>query len=168
MRVIVVNEKDEVIGHKERKDANEHDITRISGLWIFNSNKELLLAQRSFNKTHSRGKWGPAVAGTVEEGETYVSNIIKEAREELGVTITEEQLITGPHEFRETSHKYFHQTYAVKVDLPIESFKLQEEEVASIRWVPIEELCRWVREKPDDFTPSTRAALEEVRSLARI
>jgi len=41
------------------------------------------LAQRSFNKTHNPGQWGPAVAGTNDEGETYESNIIKEAEEEI-------------------------------------------------------------------------------------
>ena len=30
--------------------------------------------------------WGPAVSGTNEEGETYDSNIIKEAQEEIGLT----------------------------------------------------------------------------------
>ena len=33
---------------------------------------------RSFTKSHDPGKWGPAVAGTVEEGETY--NFLKEGQ----------------------------------------------------------------------------------------
>ncbi len=89
MQIPIVNEQDEIIGYKDRKDRNLVDITRVSALWITNEDGEILLAQRGLNKTHSPGLWGPAVAGTVEEGETYESNIIKEAEEEIGLVARE-------------------------------------------------------------------------------
>lgn len=81
MRIPIVNEQDEIIGYKDRKDRNTVDITRITGLWLWNEKGEVLLAQRALSKDINPGLWGPAVAGTVEEGETYESNIIKEAEE---------------------------------------------------------------------------------------
>ena len=75
--VIIVNEKDEVIGSKPRDDRNQTDIIRVSGLLVFNPKGEVLLSRRGLNKINDPGKWGPSVAGTVEEGETYASNIIK-------------------------------------------------------------------------------------------
>ncbi len=165
MLLVVVNDKDEVIGSKDRAEENKDDITRVAGLWIINSNSEMLIAQRSFNKEHDPGKWGPAAAGTVEEGETYISNVIKEAGEELGITIKEEQLITGSHKFRETSHKYFSQSFIVKLDIPIEDFTIQRVEVESIRWVPIEELTLWIKEKPQDFIASFPDSFEGHKDL---
>ncbi|MFA6422790.1 MAG: NUDIX domain-containing protein, partial [Candidatus Buchananbacteria bacterium] len=84
-KIIIVNENDEAIGHKERNELDFSDIYRVSGLWITNLKGEILLAQRAFTKNHDPGKWGPAAAGTVEEGEDYETNILKEAEEELGL-----------------------------------------------------------------------------------
>lgn len=84
-KIIIVDENDEIIKHKERGTLNQSDIYRVSALWIQNSKGEILLAQRSFNKKNHPGKWGPAVAGTNDEGETYESNIVKEAEEEIGL-----------------------------------------------------------------------------------
>src|SRR3989338_11488629 len=83
--IIIVNENDEIIGFKKRGTLKPEDIYRVSALWIENSKGEVLLAQRSFSKKHHPGLWGPAVAGTNEEGETYEENIIKEAEEEVGL-----------------------------------------------------------------------------------
>lgn len=85
MKIPIVNESDEVIAYKERESIAVEDIYRVSALWVKNSKGESLLAQRAFTKKHSPGKWEPAVAGTVEEGEDYDSNIIKEIEEELGL-----------------------------------------------------------------------------------
>ncbi len=86
-KIIVVDENDKEIGVKERSKITHDDIYRVSGLWLTNSKGEILLAQRSFNKPRDNdpGKWGPAVAGTVDEDETYKENIQKEIKEELGL-----------------------------------------------------------------------------------
>lgn len=43
------------------------------------------MARRAYTKKHDPWKWVPAVAGTIEEGETYEADMIKEAEEELGL-----------------------------------------------------------------------------------
>ena len=151
-KVVVVNDKDEVIGYKERNDRNQTDIIRVSGLWVFNDKKEVLIAQRAHTKTHDPGKQGPAVAGTVEEGETYASNIIKEAEEEIGLIIEEKDLATGPHKFTETSHKYFAKGFFVKTNLPISAFTIQKSELEDLKWIHIKDLVKWVKEKQKIFS----------------
>ena len=79
MIIVVVDERDEVTGTKDYESVTSNDIYRVSALWIVNLRGEVLLAQRSFNKTKDPGTWGPAVAGTVEKGEDYDTNIVKEA-----------------------------------------------------------------------------------------
>lgn len=153
-RIIVVNKKDEFVCHKERDDRNKTDIIRVSGLLLINPKNETLIAQRALSKVHDPGKWGTAVAGTVEEGETYISNIIKEAEEEIGLKISEKDLISGDYGYVETSHKYFRQLFYIRTDLPISSFKIDQNEVAEIRWVPISELLKLSKEKPKDFIAS--------------
>jgi len=162
MKVIVVDEKDNILGYKDRNDKNKTDIIRVSGLWIFNSSKEVLIAQRSLGKIHDPGKWGPSAAGTVEEGETYASNITKEAREELGVTIKEKDLISGLHELHITSHKHFVQIFFTKLDVPVTSFILQKEEVEAVRWISTRELSEWLSKKPNDFIASFKPEAKEI------
>jgi isopentenyl-diphosphate Delta-isomerase len=154
MKVVVVNDQDEIIGYKDRKDRNPEDIIRISALWVFNSDNEVLIAQRVLSKAHDPGKWGPSAAGTVEHEETYISNIIKETEEELGIIVSEKDLIEGPHKFVQNSNRYFCQIYFLKVDLPISTFKIQKQEVEQVRWISVPELESWVESKPEDFIAS--------------
>jgi isopentenyldiphosphate isomerase len=84
-QITLVNDQDEIIGQKARSTITKDDIYRVSAAWIMNTKGEILLSQRQLTKKHDPGKWGTAVAGTVESGETYLENIIKEAEEELGL-----------------------------------------------------------------------------------
>lgn len=160
-RIIIVDEQDKIIGYKERTELDDNDdMIRAAGLFVYNSKNEVLLARRALSKKHSPGKWGPAVAGTVEEGETYESNIVKEAQEEIGLGITESDLQLLPNSYRlvVTSHRYFEKGFVYRCDWPAEKFVIQPTEVASVRWVPIHELPVWMKEKPEDFMASVLGA----------
>jgi len=86
MKRIIVDKNDRVIGAKESQDIDFlNEIYRVSALWLWNSSGEVLVAQRKKSKGNDAGKWGPSVAGTVEEGESYEQNIVKEVEEEIGV-----------------------------------------------------------------------------------
>ncbi len=148
MRIPIVNEQDEIIGYKDKKERDPKEITRVSALWVTDKEGNILLAQRVFSKKNDPGKWGPAVAGTVEEGETYEQNIIKEAEEEIG--LKDFSLVLGPKNRRSTSHEYFGQWFTTIVDHDF-PFKKQDEEVEEIKWFGKQELVKLVKEKPDMF-----------------
>ena len=150
-KIIVVNENDEVIGFKERGILKKEDIYRVSALWITNSLGEILLAKRHHTKSHHPEKWGPAVSGTVDEGETYELNIIKEAEEELGLKNIKPQI--GPKTKTENEYIHFTQWYILKIDKKIDKFKIQEDEVEEIAWFPQEELKKQIQKYPKKFLP---------------
>ena len=53
-KVILVNEKDEPIGEMEKMEAHKKGILhRAFSVFIFNSNGEMLLQQRTSHKYHS-------------------------------------------------------------------------------------------------------------------
>ena len=153
-KVVLVNEHDEVIGSVERDDRNKTDIIRVAGLIVYNTKNETLIARRSHNKVNDPDKWGPSVAGTVEEGETYVSNIIKEAQEEIGLVVHEDELTPILHSYQVTSHKYFCTLFSVVADKPISDFVIQEEEVSEICWVATHQLIQWFEAHPEEFIPT--------------
>ncbi len=158
--VILVNEKDEVIGVKPRNDLTEGDIIRVSALIVLNSNGEMLIARRALSKLHNPGKWSLAVAGTVEEGETYMSNIIKEAKEEISLVITESDIAEEVHDFTGATHKYFYIKYSTLSDKPISEFTIQKEEVEEIRWISLADVMGWYERSPQDFTTDFKGTLE--------
>jgi NAD+ diphosphatase len=154
--IIIVDSRDQEIGTKERGEVQLEDIYRVAGLWVLNEKDEVLLARRAFTKSHDPGKWGTSVAGTVEEGETYESNIKKEAQEELGLLATDLQ--TGVCEFVQGKHQFFCQWFYMVVPSDT-AFTLQEEEVAEVRWWSREELAQAVAQHPEDFIASMAKAI---------
>lgn len=148
-KIIIVNEKDEIIGLKERGTLEQEDIYRVSGLWIENSKGEILLAKRALTKKQNPGKWGPAVAGTFEEGETYESNIIKEAEEEIGLMGADFK--KGPKLRVSAKHNYFAQWFLLNIDRTADEFKIKEDEVMELKWVSKDELFQWLDDKSEEF-----------------
>jgi isopentenyldiphosphate isomerase len=153
-RTTIVNEQDEVVGHKEREAVKSEDIYRVSALWVTNSRGDILLAQRKFTKSHDPGKWGPAVAGTVDEGETYEQNIYKEAEEEIGLKGV--KFAKGLKVRINGEHNYFDQWYTAIVDKPAEEFAIQEEEVEQVKWFTREELERELQEHSENYLKNLR------------
>ena len=151
MQIPIVNENDEIIEYKDKKEADKNPelIYRVSSLWVTNTDGKILLAQRAFNKKHDPGKWGPAVAGTVEEGETYESNIIKETEEEIGLKNI--KLIPGTKKRKITAYNYFVQEFLLTLPAGFNDFEVQKDEVEQIKWFTEEELKKKLAEHPDDF-----------------
>ena len=155
---IIVDENDEIIGHKNRSEIVSGDIYRATGLWIENSAGEVLLGQRSLAKKNEPGKWGPAVSGTVEKGETYESNIAKEAQEEIGLIGCEFQKV----EKMRISEKrnYFAQWFFVKVDRKIEEFVLEDGAFEQIKWFKSKELKSALEAAPENFVPGLKTKMK--------
>lgn len=158
MKIPIVDEQDNILGYKDRKDRLPGEITRVAALWVGTNDGEVLLAQRAFTKKDSPGLWGPAVAGSVEEGETYESNIIKEAEEEIGLKNLKP--ILGPKVRRSGTHEYFAQVFfaIIPKDYPLAK---QDEEVEEIRWFTKDELYKLLNEKPEMFLKNTKNYIQD-------
>ena len=159
-QITIVNNQDEIIGTKERPAITKDDIYRVSALWVTDSHGHILLAQRSFTKKHSPGKWGPAVAGTVEAGETYDDNIIKEIEEELGLT----GILPSQSKKQRVSdeYNYFCQWYTLVFDQPTKAFTLEEDAVEQVKWFTRSDLETDVREHPGRYLDGLSWCLENL------
>ena len=113
------------------------------------------MAQRAFSKKHDPGTWGPAVAGTVEAEETYLSNIIKETWEEIGLEVIETDLIVGPKErIAKPNRNYFTQWFLLTRDIDISELRVQTDEVEHIAWRNKQELLETFAAHPEQFVTS--------------
>jgi len=167
MKIPIVNKQDEVIGYKEREETTREDIRRIVGLNVFNEKGEVLIAKRQTTKTIDPDKWGPAVAGTVDDGYDYDTTVVKEAEEEIGLTNIKPIFLKKM--FYETYNaRRFTAVYYVTINSLENALTLQEEEVAEIKWINLSKLEKWFEEKPEDFIPSFARTLENIKEIYAI
>jgi len=104
---------------------------------------------------------GPAVAGTVEVGETYDDNIIKEISEEIGLNLSLDNLQKGQKLFRKRKFgDCFCQIYFYTTDRQVGEFVIQKEEVEQVQWFKKDELRKMILNKPEVFL---RITLELIR-----
>lgn len=163
MRIIVVDDQDRQISIKDYLELTAEDIYRVSALWMTDKNTgECLLTQRKMTMTHDPGKWMSAAAGTVEEGETYRYNMLKEAEEEIGLRNLE--LTQGPKQFVDgSSHRYFVQWFLGEVDKDEVEIRIQEDEVEAYAWIRVSDLTGDVSKNPEKYVPSMGRALSALR-----
>lgn len=101
--VILVNEKDEILGTMEKMEAHEKGLLhRAFSIFVFNSNNELLIHQRAFGKYHSEGLWTNTCCSHPAPGETVVEAAHRQLQEEMG--------------FDCEMHEAFHFLYRAELD----------------------------------------------------
>lgn len=156
----VVDENDNIIWYKAKKDINPvNEYYRVSVLRLTNSQWDILIAQRAFSKSHNPGQRWPAVAGTVEKGESYEENIIKEIEEELGVS--DIYCTKWPKYKIEKERHYFWQRFFATVDKDISEFTIQKDEVETIKWISPEELKKDIELHPENYLKTMKWYLTE-------
>jgi 8-oxo-dGTP pyrophosphatase MutT (NUDIX family) len=125
---------------------------------------EILLAQRKWTKKNDPGKWGAAAAGTIEVGETYESNIVKEIEEEIGLKNL--KLVEGPKTYTDDGkHRFYCQWFIASVDKDRVTIITQEAEVEAVKWVTKAWLTNDLRKHPEHYTPSTTENLQALGVL---
>lgn len=161
MNIKIVDNQDQQIGVKERAEIDyKIDIYRASALWLTNSKGQALLAKRAAIKDKDPNKWGPAVAGTVDAGESYDDNIYKEAMEEIGLEGV--RFTKGPKIRVRHPRNYFCQCYMVTLDYDIDDFTLQVEEVEALEWVDVEQMKLELEVNPDKYVGTMRQVVTEL------
>lgn len=158
---VIVDTEDNVLGFKKREDIVD-DIYRVSALWITDKDGNILLAQRALTKKHHPGLFGPAVTGTVEQGETYEYNIQKEVEEELGLRDLDIKEVKT--EFHNGTYKHFTRWYRAEIDKDT-VISLQEDEVAGVRWFDPQELKALLEDQPEVFLESLKKHFEYFEEL---
>lgn len=107
---------------------------------IENSKGQFLMQKRVPSKGGDYGVTG----GHPKSGETPYEGIITEVKEELGIDISNNEII----EFASgCDGKDCFIMYYTKLDLEIEDFTIQEEELTEVRWFSFEELNAMVENK---------------------
>ncbi|PQJ78059.1 NUDIX hydrolase [Polaribacter porphyrae] len=108
-------------------------------IWLFTSDKKILLQKRALTKKVFPGLWDISVAGHIGAGESIVSSAKREIFEEIGLELEEEDLIKVGTRIHEVSHKNgiqdneYHHVFIAELKVSIDKLIIQKEEVADIK-----------------------------------
>lgn len=134
------------------------------GLWhkavavfIINSKKQVLLQKRSKNKKMWPDMWDISAGGHVLAGEFGFQAIIREIKEELGLSVKKEEIIfigcsTSINKKGDILNKHFNEYYVVTKDIDEKKLKLQKEEVSEVKWINKEEIIERIKNNYDGIT----------------
>ncbi|MGB1041125.1 MAG: isopentenyl-diphosphate Delta-isomerase, partial [Flavobacteriales bacterium] len=87
--VIVVNEKDEILGYTDKMEAHKKGILhRAISVFIFNTNGEWLLQKRASHKYHSSDLWSNTACTHPLKDETELEAANRRLNQEMGMTAT--------------------------------------------------------------------------------
>jgi alkylated DNA nucleotide flippase Atl1/isopentenyldiphosphate isomerase len=141
----VVDLENQVIGVETRARVRRENILhRGVGILCWNPQGELYVHQRTPTKDLFPSYYDMMVGGALEAGERYREAALREVQEELGVGNVEidfllETLYQGP------KNRAWIQLFQVTWEGPID---WQQEEICWGRWMPFEEVLRWVDTVP--------------------
>jgi len=152
-QVILVNERDEKIGLMPKLEAHQKGILhRAFSIFVFNDNNELMLQQRALNKYHSPGLWTNTCCSHQRDGETSLEAGKRRLEEEMGFITplkeTESFIYKAPFDNGLTEHELDHILVGNYNGVP----EINQAEVASWKWMTLEQIQKDMQINPDDYT----------------
>jgi isopentenyl-diphosphate delta-isomerase len=152
-KVILVNSNDEPIGLMPKMEAHEKAVLhRAFSVFVVNDKNELILQQRALEKYHSPGLWTNTCCSHQRDGEGNIEAGLRRLDEEMGFTTPLEYLFNfiykAPFDNGLTEHELDHVMLGRYEGDPV----INPEEVASWKWMNIEEINSDLKNNPDSYT----------------
>lgn len=123
---------------------------RLAHVWIINRAGEVLLQQRSADKSHLPSCWDVSANGHIGAGESSITSIQRECAEELGLTIPVNEFIWFTEE-GEATDSTLNDAFFVRREVELATLKIQTEEVQAVRWRSLEQLESELAAHPETF-----------------
>lgn len=144
------NSTGEIIDRNVAHDLNI--LHREVGLFIINSNNQILLQKRSATKRFKPNKWG-LCAGHVDAYEDNETAVLRELKEEIGVIANKEDIVyfcTIVKERETNSHIAY--AYYMFLDKDEKDFVLQKEELSEVKWIDFKQFKNMVINNDSSIT----------------
>ncbi len=141
--LFVVDKNNNPLEPQIRSTAHKNGLWhRTTGIWVINDKKEILCQKRSLKKDVKPGLWEPFFGGHLSTKQEYMRNAIQEMFEELGMEVTEEELIPYKIFKSKDTHKEFEHIFGLITDKKISDFKLEANEIDELKWVEYTNLLK--------------------------
>ena len=146
-----VNEQDQPIGRIPRADVFGLGANfRVAHVFIFNPRGELLLQEIALSRSRHPGRWGSSIAAYVAAGEDYGRAATRRLQEELGIYDANLEEI-GKTQMLDEGCRKFITLFGGRHGGP---FTVDYSHIASVKFLPLEQIHRTAAESPPLFTPT--------------
>lgn len=168
-QVILVDTADVAIGVMGKLAAHQEGaLHRAFSIFLFNSNGELLMQQRALNKYHSAGKWTNTCCSHPRPNELTLDAAKRRLQEEMGLdcdlTYGFNFLYKAAFTNDLIEHEFDHVFFGVSDENPM----INEEEVASYKYVKLAELKKDIIANADDYTAWLKVCFDKVLAYREI
>ncbi|HBO49428.1 MAG TPA: hypothetical protein DD619_01340 [Alphaproteobacteria bacterium] len=156
-KIYILNENGSVKGLEFRDIVHEKGLLHSAvQCWIMNNDGDVLIQRRAATKDKSAGKWDVSFGGhcaETSEKDFITANVIKEAKEELGIKVSAEILVKLG-EVRYTSqqakNKELLSIFLIKSD-NFNNFVFNDGEVSEVKWIKLDELYNNIQNNPKEY-----------------
>lgn len=152
-QVTLVDETGKIIGSTERTAMAPDDRCMAATIWLTNHKNDILIAKRSGRVLSYPNLWSAAAEGIVTFGDTAEETAVREVSEELGIEGIQLEKVPGVILHDASRGKRYKVCFRGIVDQPIESLKLQPEEVAEVKVVTPDALVEDWQTYPEKYVP---------------
>ncbi len=151
--VILVNEKDEQVGTMPKLEAHEKAaLHRAFSIFVLNDKNEVMLQQRASHKYHSPLLWTNTCCSHQRVGETNIQAGTRRLQEEMGFVTEIKELFhfiyKAPFDNGLTEHELDH----VMIGYSNQEPQINQDEVASWKWMSTEDIKKDISESPELYT----------------
>ena len=131
------NKKGKIIERKEGEILSSDEYILAIQCWIINSNNEILLTKRKATKKNGN-MWEPT-GGLVQSGENIMDGAKRELKEEIGISVDDNDLILLKTNTEKGNVNVFRDVYVINKDIQINDLEFIDSEVSDAKYVTFEE-----------------------------
>lgn len=163
--VVLVDEHDKELGTMEKLQAHsEGKLHRAVSVFIFNSEKKLLLQQRAAAKYHSANLWTNTCCSHPRDGENTLDAAVRRLYEEMGMRCRLNPAFNFTYHAKFENdlieHEFDHVFFGTSDDVPLPD----PEEVSAYKYVSLDEIAIQLKQNPEQFTAWFKIIFDKVRT----
>jgi isopentenyl-diphosphate delta-isomerase len=160
-QVILVDESDREVGVREKLEAHrEGALHRAFSIFVFDSERRLLLQKRAATKYHSGGLWSNTCCGHPRPGEDTSAAARRRLSEEMHIDCELREAFAFTYRAEVgalVEHEYDHVFVGAHDGAPAPD----DAEVEDWKWIDVSELRREMLAEPGQYSSWLRLALDE-------
>ena len=155
---------------KKKSDIKrDGDFHRAISVLIFDEDNNVLIQKRSSSKKFFANLWSVFLKGHIQAGETPIDACIREIYEEIGLVVNPDDLtylytIFEEHRDNDYIERIFFDTFFLKMRFKLSDITIQEEEVAQVKLIPVDDLISLFENKDSSLVPN----YEDYKRITRI
>ncbi len=163
-RVILVNDKDQVLGTMEKMEAHRKGLLhRAFSVFVFNEKNELMLQRRALHKYHSGGLWTNTCCSHPREGESYIAAAHRRLPEEMGFDCelmpTFQFIYKAELDKGLTEHELDQVFFGFSDEKPV----VNRDEVHEYRYISLDLLDKEMTDQPELYTEWFKIIYQKVK-----